>query len=337
MNNKMDPARSVQAQSSETDLLCLLKDGRFHSGEELGMLLQISRSAVWKRVRKINAIFGLIIHSVPGRGYRLAQEMISYSADSRYEGAHFAWDITQLDTVDSTNAEALREIDAGRLAPFAIVSELQTAGRGRRGRSWVSPFGENIYFTLVVQLEHGFKQLEGLSLSMGLAVFETLKAAGLVNIGLKWPNDILASGKKIAGILIELVGDVADTCHAVIGIGINVNMIHAPACIDQHWTSINLELAKVVDRNVLLADLQVKIDSYLAAHFRYGFSGLRVDWESKSLWRGKSVVLTTGANATAGVLRGVDDSGGLLLEVDGEIRLFNGGEVSLRLGHDIRD
>jgi BirA family biotin operon repressor/biotin-[acetyl-CoA-carboxylase] ligase len=329
-------AESTQPQSAELELLNILKGGGFRSGEDLGFLLGISRSAVWKRVRKLNSTLGVIVHSVPGRGYKLAQEIIKLEPVARFTGDNFCWDIDLHETVDSTNAESLRQIEAGRIAPFAVVSEMQTAGRGRRGRVWVSPYCENLYFSLVLKLGDGLRQLEGLSLSVGLAVLQSLKEVGLSAVGLKWPNDILASGSKVAGVLIELVGDVADTCHVVIGVGINVNMHSAHQEIDQSWTSVNLETGKSLDRNLMLSALQANLDKYLAVHMCRGFAVLRDEWEAQNLWSDRWVTLTSGANAVTGVFKGVDTTGALRLLVDGDVRVFNGGEISLRLDDDFR-
>ena len=336
MSEKKDAARAAQTQSEEFELLDILKDGQFRSGEELGLRLGITRSAVWKRIRKINSSLGVTVHSVPGRGYKLAQEMIKLAPAERFKGHSYSWDSVRLETIDSTNAEALRQLEAGRAAPFAIVAEMQTAGRGRRGRVWVSPYCENLYFSLVLRVESGLRQLEGLSLSVGLAVLRALKEIGLVDVGLKWPNDILASGSKLAGVLIELVGDVADTCHVVIGIGVNVNMLKSPEDITQRWTSVNLEMGKSLDRNLLLSVLETQLDRYLAVHMNHGFAALRDEWEAQNLWREKWVVLTSGTNAVTGLFLGVDTVGALKLLIDGEVRVFNGGEISLRLDDDIR-
>ncbi len=320
--------------SSSLQLIERLRDGRFHSGEELGAVLGISRSAVWKKIKKINSEFGVIVHSVSGRGYRLAREIGLLAQQSRFEGRFFAWDVLILETVDSTNAEALRRLALGNVAPYAVVAEQQTFGRGRRGRVWVSPFGENLYFSLVIKVERGVKQLEGLSLVVGLAVAEALRGAGLKKVGLKWPNDVLVDGRKIAGILLELVGDLADVCHVVIGVGINVNMLRAPKTIDQDWTSASLEVGGLIDRNALLMALQTQLDEYLAAHVRHGFAAFTDEWALSDLWSDKVVILSSGERKVVGIAKGVDATGALRLLVDGCINTYSGGELSLRLQHD---
>ncbi len=235
-------------------LLKLLKDGRFHSGQALGAALGISRSAVWKQLQHLEAEIGLSVHKVRGRGYQLAKPLVLLdAAEICAKGLH-EWPVHIFDTIDSTNAEALRLIERGVAAPFMVLAERQVAGRGRRGRKWVSPFAENLYHSLVLRIDGGMRQIEGLSLVVGLAVMHALRDMGIAEAGLKWPNDVLVGEKKIAGILLELVGDPADVCHVVLGVGINVNMQSTDE-VDQQWTSMCLEAGRNFDRNELVARL----------------------------------------------------------------------------------
>ena len=259
-------------------LLKLLKDGRFHSGEALGAALGVSRSAVWKQLQHLEAELNLPIHKVRGRGYQLASPLVFLNAeDIALKAPSLAWPVHISDSIDSTNAEALRLVDAGCAAPFLVLAEQQSAGRGRRGRKWVSPFAQNVYYSLVLRIEGGLRQLEGLSLVVGLAVMQALRESGVQGAALKWPNDVLVGQKKIAGILLELVGDPADICHVVLGIGINVNM-QKVAAIDQQWTSVQLETGSPVDRNLLVARLGLQLQRYLERHAASGFAALQEEW-----------------------------------------------------------
>jgi BirA family biotin operon repressor/biotin-[acetyl-CoA-carboxylase] ligase len=315
-------------------LLNLLKDGKFHSGQALGAAMGISRSAVWKQLQLLEAELSLPIHKIRGRGYQLAQPLALLDPIAIHAFAQAArWPIAVFDSLDSTNAEALRAIETGREAPFLVLAERQTAGRGRRGRKWVSPFGENIYFSLVLRIEGGMRQLEGMSLVVGLATLQTLRELNIAHAGLKWPNDILVGQRKLAGILLELVGDPADVCHVVIGIGINVNM-QSTEEVDQQWTSMRLESGGAVDRNQVIALLGDKLQHYLARHQQQGFAAIQEEWELNHLWQGRSVTLIAGVHEVEGVVLGIDRQGGLRLDVDGEERVFSGGELSLRLRHD---
>jgi BirA family biotin operon repressor/biotin-[acetyl-CoA-carboxylase] ligase len=315
-------------------LLKLLKDGRFHSGQDLGVALGISRSAVWKQLQHLEAELGLSIHKVRGRGYQLAAPLTLLDPlGIRERSPSCDWPVLVFDSIDSTNAEALRAIERGQAAPFLVLAERQTAGRGRRGRKWVSPFAENIYYSLVLRIEGGMRQLEGLSLVVGLAVMQALREVGISAAGLKWPNDVLVGQKKIAGILLELVGDPADVCHVVLGVGINVNMQMTDE-VDQQWTSMRLESGKVFDRNHLVAALGEKLQAYLSRHQVGGFSALQAEWEQNHLWQGRAVSLIAGVNHIDGEVLGIDGQGALRLKVDGLEKVFSGGELSLRLRDD---
>jgi BirA family biotin operon repressor/biotin-[acetyl-CoA-carboxylase] ligase len=315
-------------------LLKLLKDGRFHSGQALGAALGVSRSAVWKQLQHLEAELGLSIHKVRGRGYQLAAPLtlLDPEAIGRLMPS-CGWPILVFDSIDSTNAEALRAIDRGQAAPFLVLAERQTAGRGRRGRKWASPFAENIYYSLVLRIDGGMRQLEGLSLVVGLAVMQALRELGISGVGLKWPNDVLVGQKKIAGILLELVGDPADVCHVVLGVGINVNM-QVTDEVDQQWTSMRLESGRAFDRNHLVGELGSMLQRYLARHQAGGFSAVQAEWEQNHLWQGRAVSLIAGVNQIDGVVLGIDAQGALRLRVAGVEKVFSGGELSLRLRND---
>lgn len=317
-------------------LLRLLQDGRFHSGEALGAALGVSRTAIWKQLQALEAELALSIHKVRGRGYRLESPLILLDeAVMAVDPVCRGWPVRVLQSLDSTNAEAMRRLDQGQAAPFIVVAEQQTAGRGRRGRRWISPFGENLYYSLVLRVSGGMRQVEGLSLVVGLALLQALRGAGMTSVGLKWPNDVLADGRKIAGILLELSGDPADVCHVVVGIGVNVNMLAIDeAMIDQPWTSMRAELRRYVDRNALVCTLNRQLSSYLQRHQERGFASLKDEWQDNHLWQGRTVVLTAGAQSVAGEVVGVDSTGAICLRVAGVERSFSGGELSLRLQND---
>jgi len=316
-------------------LLKVLQDGRFHSGQELGSALGISRSAVWKHLQRLEASLGIQLHKVPGRGYRLAEPISLLDEEGlELEFEQLGWALRVLENTDSTNAEALRLLSSGSPPPFVVLAETQTSGRGRRGREWVSPPAQNLYYTLALTITGGPQRLSGLSLVVGLAVMHVLRQLGVERAGVKWPNDIYVDGKKIAGILLELTGDPADVCHVVIGVGINVNMIADAVEIGQAWTSMRVESGNLVDRNELARVLSRSLQHYLNRHTDEGFSGLRAEWESNNIWRGQRCCLSTGSRHIKGLVLGVDEQGALRLMVDGQESRFSGGELSLRLDHD---
>lgn len=314
-------------------LLALLQDGKFHSGQAIGRALGVSRSAVWKQLQHVQVEFGIPIQSVRGRGYRL-EAALSALDPARISSAGVSWPIYVHERIDSTNSEALRRIAVGLRAPFLVLAELQTNGRGRRGRDWLSPYGQNVYCSLVWRVEGGLGHLDGLSLVVGLAVLRALRGFGLVGGGLKWPNDILADGRKIAGVLLELVGDPTDVCHVVIGVGVNANMHMDGGKINQPWTSLRTELGVLIDRSALVAAIALQLDDVLVRHRRDGFAELRREWETAHLWQGCMVELSTAQRGVVGKVLGVDRTGALRLCVDGEECVFSGGEISLRLRND---
>jgi BirA family biotin operon repressor/biotin-[acetyl-CoA-carboxylase] ligase len=315
-------------------LLKLLKDGKFHSGQDLGAALGVSRSAVWKQLQQLEVALGIEVHKVRGRGYKLVYP-ISLLDEAKIQAAapHLGWPVQLFDSVDSTNAEAMRLIASRSPLPLVVLAERQTAGRGRRGRKWVSPFGENIYYSLALRIEGGMRQLEGLSLLVGLAVLKALRESGVKAAGLKWPNDVLVGRRKIAGVLLELLGDPADVCHVVVGVGINVNM-RATDEVDQEWTSVHLETGVPSDRNELAARLSTNIAAYLAVHQVQGFGAYMEEWEESHLWQGRAVTLLAGAEAIEGVVLGIDARGALQLQVGDDKKSYSGGELSLRLRND---
>jgi len=318
-------------------LLPMLMDGRFRSGQELGKLLGISRSAVWKKIKYLEQEYGLHIHKVPGRGYRLS-EPLSLLDEARLsrELDSLGWSFHLYERLDSTNSECLRRVQQDYTRPIVVTTELQTAGRGRRGRTWVSPVAaQNLFFSLAMRLEKGASVLDGLSLVVGLAVLKVLRQYGLSHAGLKWPNDIYAGDRKIAGVLLELVGNPVDVCHLVIGIGINVNMLdEGSQAIDQLWTSLRKETGRLIDRTELATTLAHSLHSYLEQHAISGFSSVKTNWEADHLWQGKRCSLSSGSQDIVGIVLGVDTKGSLRLLVDGQEQVFCAGELSLRLHHD---
>lgn len=317
-------------------LLRLLSDGRFHSGEELGAALGVSRSAVWKQLKRLESEYGFALFGVPGKGYRLSEPLSLLGYDkSSVAMDRFGWRLFLREIVDSTNAEALRLIQAGQVAPFVVMAERQTGGRGRRGRTWISPPATNLYYTLAVRVSGGAQGLSSLSLVVGLAVLQALRRAGVERAGLKWPNDIYVDGKKIAGILLELTGDPADVCHVIVGIGVNVNMRSIAAGIDQPWTSVRQQTGILMDRSELANLVSEFLHCYLSLHAQKGFVALRDEWEANNIWQGKRCTLSNGNQLITGRVIGVDEQGALRLLIDGlGERRFSGGELSLRLDDD---
>jgi len=327
-----EPGEQTQGQ-----LIALLADGEFHSGEALAGVLGISRTAVWKRISRL-ADLGIEVESVHGRGYRLCGRIELLDEPLIRSGIAPAClpslsSLVLRQSVESTNAEALLDLEAGRAGSGAVyLAEQQTRGRGRRGRSWVSPYGRNIYLSLVWQFSNGVAALEGLSLATGVAVVRAIRAMGIEGALLKWPNDIVTdSGEKLGGILIEMAGDVDGLVSAVIGIGINVDMpAWAGVRIDQDWTDLRRLAGRDVARNRLAAKLIEQCLAVMPEFAAKGFAAFREEWASLDAIRGREVVLATPAESTTGVAEGVGPTGALIINSAGGRRTFSGGEVSVR-------
>ena len=314
------------------DLLALLADGGFHSGSSLGDKLNISRAAIWKRIQRIITELDITVQSVPGKGYRLEQPLQLISKDF-IQASFPSLPVFVYGSIGSTNDQA-KELLSKQAAPLAVFAEHQTVGKGRRGREWVSPFAKNIYLSFVWPVTRGLNQIDGLSLVVGLAVLKAIKRTSGIEAELKWPNDILINGRKVAGVLLELVGDPVELCHVIIGIGININMFDSLTDIDQEWTSLAKELGKTFDREAVAKVLLEELDSYLYRQKIYGFASMRAEWLSVHAWQGRNVVLRTGNDEVHGKVVGVGEKGELRLSVEGKEQSFLGGEISLRLQND---
>lgn len=237
-------------------LISILSDGEFHSGEQLGTELGMSRAAINKHIQTVRD-WGVDIFTVPGKGYSLPSpiqlldeaQILSFLPEGR---------VSVLPVIDSTNQYLLDRI-ATLSSGDACVAEYQQAGRGRRGRKWFSPFGSNLYLSMYWKLEQGPAAAMGLSLVIGIIMAEVLQKLGAADVRVKWPNDLYLKDRKLAGILVELTGKTGDAAHLVIGAGINLRMREPSAdSIDQGW--INLQEAGVnIDRNQLTATLLTEL------------------------------------------------------------------------------
>ena len=314
------------------DLLMLLADGNFYSGNDLGRQLGVSRAAIWKRVQKITDEYGVTVQSVPGKGYRLSQSLQLLNQDI-IQQALPSLPIFIYESIGSTNDQAKQLLTAHN-APMAVFAEHQTQGRGRRGREWVSPFAQNLYLSFVWPITKGLNQIDGLSLLVGVVVAKAIKRLSGIDAQLKWPNDVLIGGRKVAGILLELIGDPIELCHVVIGIGVNLNMIDSFDGIDQEWTSLSKEMGGVVSRELFAKTILEELMHYLDKQKKYGFSSVRSEWNELHAWKDANVSLHIGKQAIFGRVVGIGDKGEICLLVDGEERKYLGGELSLRLRND---
>lgn len=315
-------------------LIEILADGQFHSGEFLGERLGITRAGVWKRLQSL-AYLDIPVETSKGRGYRVVDGLRLLNQQRIVAGVsqetstllnHFYC----FDEVDSTNRFLLEQGESGDVC----IAERQTAGRGRRGRQWFSPYGRNLYFSVRWHFDQGVTALEGLSLAVGVLLAEALAGLGVPDVELKWPNDLLCHGKKLGGVLIEVGGDLTGDCVVVIGVGLNVAMAGAlaaaaQAAITQPWTDLQQQGFRG-DRNDLCSAFLVTLLSALQTYPERGFAFYRDRWEKRAAFRGQPIVLHLPGNTKSGILLGVDAQGGLRIQTDSGEAIFSGGEISLR-------
>lgn len=314
-------------------LITLLSDGQVHSGESLAGQLGVSRTAVWKQIRRAMAD-GFKVETIRGRGYQLISrvDLLDYDTVLSQLDPTLRPDLALrvLDEVDSTNAEVLRQIAEGGKGLPVTIADCQTAGRGRRGRTWRSPRGENLYLSMGLTFHGGFAVLDGLSLALGVAVANALEQLGAADIGLKWPNDIFLPTGKLGGILVELQGELQEgVVQVVAGIGINVHMSEAEG-VDQPWSSLASAYPGVKwSRNqVAGAVISAVLD---AARFfsDRGFRDFRGPWQKRDIFSGKLVQARGGEINGTGC--GVDENGNYLLRTEQGVVPVRAGEISLRV------
>ncbi|MFC0445346.1 bifunctional biotin--[acetyl-CoA-carboxylase] ligase/biotin operon repressor BirA [Pseudidiomarina halophila] len=318
----------------------LLSDGAFHSGQCIGEEIGVTRTAISQYIKDIQAL-GLDVFRVTGKGYRLARAIellhekdIIQAVNEHNQGSKLSAENIEVARVVTSSNDVLRTRlrEHGSLpAGYTVVAEAQTAGRGRRGKVWYSPFASNLYLSMYWPLEHGMSAAMGLSVAIGTALAETLTAIGISNVQLKWPNDVLVNGEKLAGILIELEGQAIDSGHAIIGVGINLRMpdwLEAP--IDQPWTDVEKQLNGPVRRNELVAKLIAELRDALQSYAVEGLAPFIERWNAFDRLQDREVRIQLGEKVIAGYAQGIAEDGSLLVAVDGELERFHAGEVSLR-------
>jgi len=308
-------------------LISILANGEFHSGEQLGERLGMSRAAINKHVQTLRD-WGVDVFTVPGKGYSLPEPIQLLSQDLISSQINQG-QVAVLPVIDSTNQYLLDRIGTLQSGD-ACVAEYQQAGRGRRGRKWFSPFGANLYLSMYWRLEQGPAAAIGLSLVIGIVMAEVLRDLGASQVRVKWPNDLYLQDRKLAGILVELTGKTGDAAQIVIGAGINLAMRQVESdVINQGW--INLQEAGIaIDRNTLAARLINELRAALELFEQEGLTPYLSRWEKLDNFINRPVKLIIGDKEIVGISRGIDAQGALLLEQDGAIKPWMGGEISLR-------
>ena len=318
-------------------IIDVLADGKFHSGEILANQFKVSRVSIWNAISEAEQ-FGIEIHSVRGKGYKLthAVELLDESSIKRAIGeqANF-FNIEVMDITTSTNSVMMQRASEGLPHASCIATNIQTAGKGRRGRKWVSELGENLTFSFLWRFNQGAAMLSGLSLVVGIALIRTFKQLGINQALLKWPNDLLIfhekAYKKLAGILIELQGDMDGQSLAVIGIGINLNISKKQIKkIDQPAIDLQTIIQESMNPNNLIALIIKELARVLSEFELNGFSSLKEEWVMSHAFHEKVISLTKGDGQNViGKVIDISDEGSLILQTNKGQQNFSSGEVVL--------
>ena len=312
--------------SRKRQILACLHHERFVSGEVIAQSLSLTRAAINQHIDALKD-YGIEIYSVKGRGYKLANP-VSLVNESHLvngiEGRCFYFDETT-----STNAFMLghaSELKSGDIC----IAEYQSAGRGRRGRQWLSPYAHHIYASMFWRLNNDISHASGLSLVVGCSIVKSLADFGVEGLGLKWPNDIYLDHKKLAGILVEVSNSSAQKTELVIGFGINMSMsVEQGELIDQPWNDLS-GLVNMPDKTELLIKLHKTLKADLQLFEQKGLEAFLDRWNKFDLFIGREVSLLMAPNSVNGICRGIDEQGALLLENEQGLTRYLGGEISLR-------
>ncbi|MGE0029760.1 MAG: biotin--[acetyl-CoA-carboxylase] ligase [Steroidobacteraceae bacterium] len=320
------------------ELLRLLADGSLHSGEELAAKLAISRAAVWKQLQQLDE-WGVGLDAQAGQGYRLSAPLDLLDAGA-IRAALPLWSAGKLrqlevhEELDSTSDRllAVKDLPPGQFD--ACLAEFQRAGRGRRGRRWLAPFGSGLCLSVNWSFRDAPAALGALSLASGVAVLRALRRLGFHDLALKWPNDIVHGAKKLGGILIDLRGEAAGPAYVVVGVGINLRL---PPAVKEALRAEGLEatdLASVGNmvpaRSFAAAALINELTLALEEFGARGMSAFVDEWQGADALANRPVRVLQGEQTLEGLARGVDADGALLLDAgDGRRRILSG-EVSVR-------
>lgn len=312
-------------------LLQMLADGKFHSGQALAEQLGMSRASVFNALNE-TADLGIVLQRIRGRGYRLPQpwdqlkqEDVLRSLGSDAE--KFNIEIFQQGT--SSNTMLLQRAALGATSGSVVAIEMQTGGRGRLGRTWHSGLGGGLTFSLLWRFDCGLNALSGISLAVGVAVVRALNDLGAHGVQLKWPNDILTERGKLGGVLIESQGDMLGPCAIVIGIGLNYTLTDSITNkIDQPASALKEVCANLPTRSELLATLLRELAGVLNEFATSGFASIRQEWEHCHAYQGRMIQLQMpDGSITAGKAIGVTDGGELRLKTEQGLKCLNSGEV----------
>ena len=319
----------------KAEILSLLRERRSYvSGQELCEHFNVSRTAVWKAVNKLKKE-GYCIQAVQNRGYLLVSEDEVFGQnelESRMDTEWAGHPVSFYETINSTNLRAKLDADNGAPEGALVVADMQTAGRGRRGRTWSSPAGLNVYFTLILKPRYVPDKASMVTLVMALAVAEGIRETCGVEAGIKWPNDIVVNGKKVCGILTEMSVEKDFIHHVVIGVGINVGLQEFAPELADTATSLQAECGRKVPKAALVANIMKAFEKYYESfREKTDLSDLVDSYNKMLVNRGKTVRVLDPKGEYSGVAEGINELGELLVELpDGHVENVYAGEVSVR-------
>ncbi|MCR4300128.1 MAG: bifunctional biotin--[acetyl-CoA-carboxylase] ligase/biotin operon repressor BirA [Sulfuricaulis sp.] len=322
--------------TTRTEILRMLSDGAFHSGTDLGKKLGISRAAVCKNIHRLTQS-GLEVHRVTGRGYKLDTPLtlLDRSRLLKLLGAK-ATEIRDrlhvLDKVESTNRHlAAQVVDRPDVNGTTCIAEVQSGGRGRRGRFWVATPYANLMLSMAWRFPSGPGLVSGLSLAAGVALIRALEEFGVTGVGLKWPNDVLWENRKLAGLLVDVQGEATGPTRVILGVGINGHISREDVGrIDQPWVDLQGITGETPDRNRLAALVMRHLLDMFHLFDGKGLAPFRDEWLKRHLFHGQRVRVLQGDHVFAGTAEGIDESGGLIVRHARHRQVFHSGEVSLR-------
>ena len=315
-------------------LRALRETDSYVSGQELCRKLGVSRTAVWKNIRSLQED-GYEIEAVTNRGYRLAgvpDTIAEEEVASRLQTERMGRQIRYFSRIDSTNQYAKRIAEEGAPDGTLIIADEQTAGKGRSGRTWVTPPAEAIAFTLLLRPKLSPDRISMVTLVMGLAVTNAVNSLYGVSAGIKWPNDVVIKGRKLCGILTEMSAEVRQVNYIVIGVGINANLTSFPEEIREIATSLKLELGRDINRAELIARVMAEFERLYAEFEAQGDLGaVMQEYNELCLNAGSKVRVLDPNGEYTGTSRGINSMGELLVETeDGQMQEVYAGEVSVR-------
>jgi BirA family transcriptional regulator, biotin operon repressor / biotin---[acetyl-CoA-carboxylase] ligase len=319
---------------SDETLLSLLEaeEGKYVSGEEISRKLNVSRTAVWKQVRKLESR-GYTIEAVPRLGYRLTGRSARLSLTEllpKLTTRTFGRNLKLMDEVMSTQDELRKLAEEGAPEGTLVIAELQTKGRGRMGRSWHSPSGKGIWMSLLLRPQVPLQLTPQLTLLAAVALCRAIGRVVPIEIGIKWPNDLLVDGRKISGILLESAAEDERLRYIVVGTGISANLDEQdyPEELREKAVSLKMAAGHPVNREELIAAILDEFEKLYLFYQESGFAPIRALWEAHAVTLHKPAVLNTPQGRVEGIPVGLDDSGGLLVRLaDDSIRSVYSAEV----------